>query len=220
MTDTLLSWSSGKDSAWTLHVLRQQADTKLRGLFTTVASDSDRVASHEVRRDLVEAQARAVGLPIDFIPLPQPCSNVEYEAAMSRYLEGARDRGIARWAFGDLLLDDIRRYREETMAGSGIDPVFPIYGRDTRELARTMVDAGLRAVIVSVDRRRLSTGFLGRVYDDRLLADLPDGVDPCGENGEFHSFATDGPMFGYPVAVRAGDTFERGGYAFVDLLPA
>lgn len=220
MTDTLLSWSSGKDSAWTLHVLRQRADTTLQGLFTTVVTGSGRVASHEVPRRLVEAQARAAGLPIDFIPLPQPCSNVEYEAAMGRYQDDARSRGVTRWAYGDLLLDDVRRYREDTMQGTGIEPVFPIYGSDTRELARTMVDAGLRAVLVAVDSRRLPPEFLGRVYDDRLLADLPDDVDPCGENGEFHSFATDGPMFAHPIAVRAGGTFARGDHHFLDLLPA
>lgn len=219
MSDILLSWSSGKDSAWTLHVLRQRPETKVKGLFTTVAADSGRVASHEVPRPLVEAQARAARLPIDFISLPQPCSNVEYEAAMGRYLDDARDRGVTRWAYGDLLLDDVRRYREETMQGSGIEPVFPIYGSDTRKLSQTMVDAGLRAVLVSIDTRRLSPAFLGRVYDRRLLADLPDDVDPCGENGEFHSFATDGPMFEHPIAVRAGDTFERGDYLFLDLLP-
>ncbi len=219
MSDILLSWSSGKDSAWTLHALRQRTDTKLKGLFTTVGADSGRVASHEVPRRLVEAQAQAARLPIDFIPLPQPCSNVEYEAAMGRYLEDARDRGVTRWAYGDLLLDDVRRYREETMRGSGIEPVFPIYGSDTRELSQTMVDAGLRAVLVSIDCRRLPSAFLGRVYDRQLLVDLPDDVDPCGENGEFHSFATDGPMFEHPIAVRAGDTFERGDYRFLDLLP-
>lgn len=219
MVDTLLSWSSGKDSAWTLRVLREHPDTRLRGLFTTVTTGSERVASHEVPRRLVEAQAHSAGLPIDFVPLPQPCSNAEYEAAMSGYLGSARGRGIARCAFGDLLLEDVRRYREATMTGTGIEPLFPIYGRDTRELAHAMIDAGLRAVIVSVDSRRLSPEFLGRVYDERLLADLPDDVDPCGEYGEFHSFATDGPMFDHPVAVRAGETFERSGYVFVDLLP-
>jgi uncharacterized protein (TIGR00290 family) len=219
MTDILLSWSSGKDSAWALHVLRQHPGTSVRGLFTTVTMDSKRVASHEVRRQLVEAQARAAGLPIDFIPLPQPCSNAEYEAAMSRYLEEARGRGMTGCAFGDLLLDDVRRYREQTMAGTGIEPLFPIYGQDTRKLARTMAAAGLRAVLVSVDSRRLSPAFLGRVYDDSLLADLPDDVDPCGENGEFHSFATDGPMFEHPIAVRTGEKSERDGYVFIDLLP-
>ena len=217
MTDTLLSWSSGKDSAWTLQVLRQHPDTRPCGLFTTVGAGSGRVASHEVPRGLVEAQARAAGLPIDFIPLPQPCSNADYEVAMRHYLDSALTRGVTRCAFGDLLLDDVRQYREKSMEGSGIEPLFPIYGSDTGELARAMVHAGVRAVIVAVDTRRLPLEFLGRVFDDRLLADLPAGVDPCGENGEFHSFATDGPMFTEPVRVRVGDTFERGGYAYADL---
>lgn len=219
MTGTLLSWSSGKDSAWTLQVLRQRHGDDVAGLFTTLAADSDRVASHEVRRALVEAQGRALGLPVDFIPLPQPCSNAEYEAAMSRFMDEASDRGITRFAYGDLQLADVRRYREQSMQGSGIEPVFPIFGKDTRALARAMVEAGLRAVLVSVDTARLPAAFAGREFSADLLADLPGDVDPCGENGEFHTFVTNGPMFRHPVAVRVGETFERAGLVYADLLP-
>lgn len=220
MAKTLLAWSSGKDSAWTLHVLRQLADVELAGLFTTLNESADRVAMHAVRRELVSCQAEAAGLPVDFIPLPFPCSNAEYEAAMTAFFGAARDRGVTRVAFGDLFLEDVRKYREDQMRGSGITPVFPIFGSDTRELAHDMVAAGLRAQLTCVDPKQLPAEFAGRRFDDSLLAELPAHVDPCGENGEFHTFVTAGPMFGHEVPVTVGETVERDGFVFTDLKPA
>lgn len=215
-----MSWSSGKDSAWALHVLRQRGDLEVVGLFTTINEAADRAAMHAVRRRLVELQADAAGLPVEFIPLPHPCPNSAYEAAMSRFIQSAHDRGVRKFAFGDLLLEDVRRYREESMRGTGIDPVFPIWGSNTAELARTMVDAGVAAHITCVDPRRLPAGFAGRVFDRDLLEELPAAVDPCGENGEFHTFAFAGPMFRRPIAVTVGETVERDGFVFTDLLEA
>lgn len=220
MARTLLAWSSGKDSAWTLHVLRQQADVELAGLFTTLNESAGRVAMHAVRRELVSRQAEAAGLPVDFIPLPFPCSNAQYESAMSAFLDAAKARGVSHVAFGDLLLEDVRRYREDTLRGSGITPVFPIFGSDTRELARSMVGAGVQARITCVDPKQLSAKFAGRRFDRHLLDELPSHVDPCGENGEFHTFVTAGPMLRHEVFVTVGETVERDGFVFTDLKPA
>lgn len=220
MAKTLLAWSSGKDSAWTLHVLRQLADVELAGLFTTINESADRVAMHAVRRELVSRQAQAAGLPVDFIPLPFPCSNEQYESAMAAFLATAQNGGVTRVAFGDLFLEDVRQYRENTLRGTGITPIFPIFGSDTRELARSMVDAGLQAQLTCVDPKQLSAGFAGRRFDERLLAELPAHVDPCGENGEFHTFVTAGPMFRHEVPVVIGETVERDGFVFTDLKPA
>ena len=220
MSDLLLSWSSGKDSAWTLHVLRTLPDVRVRGLFTTTDRGTGSVVGHHVAQDLVRAQARACALPVDFISLPQPCSNARYEESLKRYMKTARERGISRFAYGDLSLEDIRRYREGTMKGSGIAPVFPLFGADTAQLAREMVAAGLRAIVVAVDLARMPAEFAGREFNDELLADLPPGVDPCGESGEFHSFAIDGPMFRQAVPVVAGKRSERAGYATVELRAA
>ena len=217
---TLLSWSSGKDSAWTLHVLRQRDDIEVAGLFTTLNAEADRAAMHAVRRALVERQAAAAGLPVEFIPLPHPCPNAAYEAAMSAFIDGARSRGVSAIAFGDLRLEDVRRYREEAMRGRGIECLFPIWGRDTGALAADMVEAGLRARITCVDPRQVPTRFAGRLFDRSLLDELPAGVDHCGENGEFHTFAFAGPMFRHPINVTVGETVEREGFVFTDLLPA
>ena len=216
----LLAWSSGKDSAFALHVLRGMDDVEVVGLLTTVNDAHDRVAMHAVRRALLEAQAVAVGLPLLIVRIPHPCPNEVYAAAMGRVLKDAKARGIQGVAFGDLFLEDIRRYREEQMAGTGLRLVFPLWGRPTAALAREMLDAGLRARITCVDPRALPGSFAGREFDRRLLADLPPGVDPCGENGEFHTFAWDGPMFGRPVPVRGGEVVTREGFVFADLLPA
>lgn len=217
---TLLSWSSGKDSAWTLHVLRQRDDIDVAGLFTTLNGEADRAAMHAVRRALVERQAAAAGLPVEFIPLPHPCPNAAYEAAMSAFIDGARSRGVSAFAFGDLQLEDVRRYREEAMRGRGIECLFPIWGRDTAALAADMVEAGLRARITCVDPRQMPARFAGRLFDRSLLDELPAGVDHCGENGEFHTFAFAGPMFRHPINVTVGETVEREGFVFTDLLPA
>ncbi len=216
----LVSWSSGKDSAWTLHVLRQAGDVEVVGLLTTINAAFDRVAMHAVRRELVEAQADAVDVPLLVAPLPWPCSNAEYEAAMETALREAQQRwDITQVAFGDLFLEDIRRYREENMAQhTGLTPLFPIWEVPTHLLARQMIQEGLRARLTCVDPRQLDPGFAGREYDLALLADLLPHVDPCGERGEFHTFAYDGPMFRHPVAIEPGEVVERDGFVFADLL--
>jgi uncharacterized protein (TIGR00290 family) len=216
----LLSWSSGKDSAWALHVLRAAGEVEVVGLLTTLDEAHDRVAMHAVRRRLLEAQAGAAGLPLVTVPLPWPCSNAEYEARLATALDRARREGVSAIAFGDLFLEDVRAYRERLLGGTGLAPLFPLWGRDTRALAREMVEAGLQAWLTCVDARVLPRTFAGRAFDDEFLQDLPPGVDPCGERGEFHSFACAGPMFAEPVAVQVGQSFERDGFVFTDLLPA
>jgi uncharacterized protein (TIGR00290 family) len=216
---TLLAWSSGKDSAWSLHVLRGQADVEVAGLLTTVNVSFGRVAMHAVRRELLEAQARAAGLPLRAVPIPHPCPNEVYEKAMADALAAARADGIEAVAFGDLFLEDVRRYREERMAPTGLRPLFPLWGRPTRSLAEEMLDGGLRARLTCVDPRVLDRSFAGRAFDRDLLQALPPGVDACGERGEFHTFAWAGPMFERPIPVVAGDVVEREGFVFADLLP-
>ena len=215
---TLLSWSSGKDSAWALHVLRQDPAVELVGLLTTLNESFARVAMHAVRETLLERQVQAAGLPLWKIPLPFPCPNEAYERIMAGVIQRAQSEGVEAMAFGDLFLEDIRAYRERQLDGTGLEPLFPIWGIPTDELARTMVAAGLRAHVTCVDPRQLDRSFAGRVFDADFLADLPAGVDPCGENGEFHSFATDGPMFSKRLEVRAGEVLERDGFVFADLL--
>jgi len=215
----LLAWSSGKDSAWSLHVLRQQAGVEVAGLLTTVNESFGRVAMHAVRRELLEAQARAAGVPLRAVPIPYPCPNDVYEAAMAGALAEARAAGIEAVAFGDLFLEDIRRYREERMAATGLRPLFPLWGRPTRALAEEMIDGGLRARLTCVDPKALEAAFAGRAFDHDLLSALPPEVDPCGERGEFHTFAWDGPMFRRPVPVSLGEVVHRDGFVFADLLP-
>jgi len=214
-----LAWSSGKDSAWSLHVLRAEGRVEVAGLLTTVNASRDRVAMHDVRRELLLAQAEAVGLPLHVALLPDPCPNDVYEAAMGAALDEARRTGIEAVAFGDLFLEDIRQYREAQMAGTGLRPLFPLWGRPTAGLAGEMVAGGLRAHVTCVDPRRLDASFAGREFDARFLDALPAGVDPCGENGEFHTFAWDGPGFEHPVRVRSGAVVGRDGFVFADLVP-
>lgn len=214
----LLSWSSGKDSAWALHVLRQRSDVTVAGLLTTVNRVHDRVAMHAVRRELLEAQAAAAGLPLWVVEIPSPCSNAEYEAAMSQAMTRAQADGVDAVAFGDLFLRDIRQYREDKLRPTGIEPLFPLWDLPTAELAREMLRAGVQAHLTCVDPRRLSARFAGRVWSESLLAELPPDVDPCGENGEFHTFVAAGPMFRAPLSVRAGEVVERDGFVFADLL--
>ena len=216
----LVSWSSGKDSAWMLHALRQRDDVELAGLLTTVNEAFERVAMHAVRRELLAAQAVAAGLPLAEIRLPWPCTNEEYERRMSAAVDAARAAGVTHVAFGDLFLEDVRAYRERQMAGTGLSPIFPLWGLDTAALARQMIAQGLRARLTTVDPRQLPAGFAGREFDGALLEALPPGVDPCGERGEFHSFCYDGPMFAHPVGVTPGEIVERDGFVFADLLPA
>lgn len=216
----LVSWSTGKDSAWMLHVLRQMYPSAAAGLLTTVNEAFDRVAMHAVRRALLTAQAEAAGLPLEIVYLPWPCSNAQYEALMSKAVEGFLAKGFTHVAFGDLFLEDVRRYREERLAGTGLTPLFPLWKtKPTRELAREMIDAGVKAYLTCVNPRVLDASFAGRPFDARLLADLPPSVDPCGENGEFHSFVVDGPMFSAPVQARVGEVVERDGFVFADIQP-
>ena len=215
----LLAWSSGKDSAYALHVLRQRDDVLVVGLLTTVNQAYDRVAMHAVRLALLEAQAAAAGLPLSVARIPSPCPNEVYERAMEEALAQARANGVRGVAFGDLYLEDVRRYREERMRPTGLQPLFPLWGRPTRALAEEMLASGVKARLTCVDPRRLDRSFAGREFSRELLRDLPGDVDPCGENGEFHSFAWDGPMFRQPVPVRGGEIVEREGFVFADLLP-
>ena len=215
---TLLSWSSGKDSAWTLHELRSASDVEVIRLFTTVNAAFDRVAMHAVRRTILEAQAASAGLPVHVIEIPWPCPNETYEARMGSLVAEQRNQGIEAMAFGDLFLSDIRSYREEKLRGTGITPLFPLWGRPTRELAESMIDGGLKATITCVDPRKLPETFAGRQFDRALLDDLPADVDPCGENGEFHTCVWAGPMFAHPIPVRAGGTEVRDGFVFADLV--
>lgn len=214
----LVSWSTGKDSAWMLHAINQQYPTAAAALLTTTNQAFDRVAMHAVRRELLEAQAAATGLPLDVVPLPWPCSNEQYESIMRTAIAGFVAKGFTHVAFGDLFLEDVRRYREERLAGSGLEPLFPIWKtKPTRDLAHDMIDGGLRARLTCIDPRKLDRSFAGRTFDQQLLNDLPAGTDPCGENGEFHSFACSGPMFTEEILVKAGDTVDRDGFVFTDL---
>jgi uncharacterized protein (TIGR00290 family) len=219
MKRILLSWSGGKDSAWALHVLRRSPQYKIMGLLTTVNQKFDRVAMHAVRRELLEAQAEAVGLPLIQVPLPWPCSNADYECAMRAAIEKARGAGVTAIAFGDLFLEDIRAYREQQLKDTGLEPIFPIWGLPTRELAHEMVASGLRARLTCVDPKQLDRRFVGQDFSAEFLAVLPHGVDPCGERGEFHTFVHRGPMLKAPIAVETGVIEERDGFVFADLLP-
>ena len=219
MKKVLLSWSSGKDSAWTLGRLLQETELAVAALVTTINETADRVAMHAVRRTLLEAQAQAVGLPLWVIPLPAPCSNTEYERIMGGVCQRAVQEGIEAIAFGDLFLTEVRQYRERQLQGTGLEPLFPLWEKPTAPLASEMIASGLRAKITCVDPRRLGRWFAGREFDASFLADLPADVDPCGENGEFHSFVYDAPEFRAPLAVRDGEIVERDGFVFADVLP-
>jgi uncharacterized protein (TIGR00290 family) len=220
MKRILLSWSSGKDSAWSLHVLRQRGEYEVVGLLTTFNAEADRVAMHAVRRELVERQAAAAGLPLWGVPLPWPCSNEQYEALMAEACAKAVREGIEGVAFGDLFLEDVRAYRENQMAKTGLEPIFPVWGLPTVELAREMIASGLRAKLTCIDTGKLDRSFAGREFDARLLGELPDGVDPCGERGEFHSFVYAGPMFDSSIEISVGETVVREQFAFADLMAA
>lgn len=213
-----LSWSSGKDSAWALHLLRQDPSVEVVALVTTLNEQFDRVAMHAVRRELLEMQAEAIGIPLWTVPLPWPCSNEQYETRMRDLCNRAVNEGIEAMAFGDLFLSDIRAYREKQLAGTGIEPLFPVWKIPTAELARTMIDSGLKAKITCVDPRVLPKEFAGRDFDAQFLKDLPGTVDPLGENGEFHSFAYRGPGFRHPIDVSIGEIVERDGFVFADVI--
>jgi uncharacterized protein (TIGR00290 family) len=213
----VVSWSSGKDSAYALHEVRRSGDLEVVGLLTTITETYGRVSMHGVREAVLDAQARAAGLPLYKVPIPAPCPNEVYEQAMGSMLRRLLEDGVRNVVFGDLFLEDIRAYREEKLRGTGIEPVFPLWGRPTPQLAEEMIDSGLRARIVALDPRHLPKAFAGRLFDRTLLADLPAEVDPCGERGEFHTCVTAGPMFDRPVPVEPGEVVEREGFVFADL---
>jgi len=219
MKRILLSWSGGKDSAWALHVLRQRREFEVGGLLTTVNERFRRVAIHGFREELLERQAEMVGLPLWKVDLPFPCSNQEYEARVAAACAQAVRDGFEGMAFGDLFLEEIRAYRMAKLAGTGLEPLFPVWGIPTNTLATEMMAGGLRARLTCVDPRRVPAEFAGREWDAELLRELPEGVDPCGENGEFHSFAYAGPIFRGEISVRAGERVERDGFCYADLMP-
>ena len=218
----LLSWSSGTDCAWALHQLRQQANVEVVGLLTTINQQNQQVGMHGVPVDLVHLQATSIGLPLWLVPLPWPCSNADYEARLQDCWEQAIQSGISGIAFGDLFLEEIRDYREKQLAGTGLTPLFPIWQehRETAHLAKEIIAAGFRSRITCVDSRQLNPDFVGRDFDDDLLSQLPDLVDQCGENGEFHTFCYAGPIFSETISVRNGERLSRDGFQYVELLPS
>jgi uncharacterized protein (TIGR00290 family) len=220
MKNILLSWSSGKDSVWALHLLSQLKDVRIAALVTTFNGAANRVAMHAVRRSLVEAQAERTGLPLWAIDLPWPCSNAQYEEIMRTVCQRAVAEGIEAVAFGDLFLEDIRAYRERQLEGTGLEPLFPVWHIPTGQLAREMIAAGVKAKLTCVDPARLGKSFAGRDFNLALLEDLPAQVDPCGENGEFHTFVHDAPVFSRPIDVQTGEVVERDGFVFADVIEA
>jgi uncharacterized protein (TIGR00290 family) len=218
MKRVLLSWSSGKDSAWTLHVLRRDPTIEFCGLLTTLNSEFDRVAMHGVRRTVLEAQAAAAGLPLWVVPLPWPCPNEVYEQRMAETCQRAVNEGIDAIAFGDLFLEDVRTYRERNLAPTGLEPLFPLWKIPTDELAREMIAGGLRARISCVDTEKLPASFAGREFNEELLSDFPPGIDPCAERGEFHTCVYAGPMFAGPLPLETGKIVTRERFVFADFV--
>lgn len=219
MKRALVSWSSGKDSAWALHVVRKGGDFEVTGLLTSINETHERVAMHAVRRELLERQAKSAGLALWEVPIPHPCSNEIYEARMKKAIERAVSEGITHIIFGDLFLEDVRDYRVEKLRDSGIEPVFPLWQKDTSALAKEMMDAGVVAHLTTVDPRQVPSHLVGRQWDESLLAELPDEADPCGENGEFHTFVSAGPMLSEPIALEVGMPIERDAFYYCDLIP-
>jgi uncharacterized protein (TIGR00290 family) len=212
----LIAWSSGKDSAWALHEVRRSGDYEIVGALTTVSETFSRVSMHGVRNELLAAQLDAVGLTPTLVHIPFPCPNDVYESRMETTLAAAKASGVTHVIFGDLFLEDVRAYREQKLAGSGITPLFPLWQRPTAALAREMIEAGVETYLVCVDLKQLPKTFAGRRFDEKLLADLPPDADPCGEKGEFHTFVAGGPMLSRKIPVQAGDVVEREGFAFAD----
>jgi uncharacterized protein (TIGR00290 family) len=217
---TLIAWSSGKDSAWALYEARQSGEYEIVGALTTVTETFGRVSMHGVREELLRAQLESAGIPPIIVPIPYPCPNEVYEARMTTALSQAKAEGVTHAIFGDLFLEDVRAYREAKMAGTGVAPVFPLWGRPTDALARAMIEGGLKTHLVTVDLKVLPKSFAGRKFDEALLTGLPAGVDPCGERGEFHTCVLGGPMFSRAIPARVGEIVERDGFAFADLVPS
>jgi uncharacterized protein (TIGR00290 family) len=216
---TLLSWSTGKDSAWALYLLRQDPGIEILGLFTVMNEEFNRVSMHSTRRELLQRQADAVGLPLQTINLPDPCTNEQYDTIMRQFVTESAANEVKYMAFGDLLLEDIRQYREDQLKGTGIEPAFPLWGNPTRELAEHMLSAGLDAYVSSVDLKKLPLRFAGRKWSRELIAELPQDCDPCGENGEMHTIVVGGPMFRRPISISVGQIVERDGFAYADIIP-
>jgi uncharacterized protein (TIGR00290 family) len=220
MPKAVMCWSSGKDSAFALHVALEEGELEVVGILTTLNRDAERVSMHGVRETLLDSQARMLGLPCVKVPLPADCPNEVYEREMESACERLLADGVTHMIFGDLFLEDVRAYRERTLADTGIAPVFPLWGRDTTALAAEMLSSGIRAHLSCIDTRRLDRSFAGRAYDKSLLADFPADIDPCGENGEFHTFCSAAPVFAGEIPVRTGETHEVDGFLFTDLVPA
>jgi uncharacterized protein (TIGR00290 family) len=214
-----LSWSSGKDSAWTLHEVRRNGSLEIAALLTTITEPFERVSMHGVQVSLLEAQAASVGLPLVKVPIPFRCSNEQYAARMKAAMERALSEGISAMIFGDLYLEDVRRYREENLHPLGMQALFPLWGMETKQLAERMIDAGLHAIVTCLDPRKVPRELAGRPFDRNFLAALPPGVDPCAERGEFHTVAIAGPMFSHSIPVAIGETVERDGFVFTDVTP-
>lgn len=216
----VVAWSSGKDSAWALHEVRRAGDVEVVGLLTTITDTFARVSMHSVRESVLDMQAAALGLPCHKVRIPSPCPDDVYETRMDEAVRALVARGVSEMVFGDLFLEDVRAYRLRQLRGTGITPRFPVWGRDTRGLAREMIANGVRAILTCIDPKKLDRSFAGRSYDVALLSDLPAGVDPCGENGEFHTVVTAGPLFPEPLHVERGEVVEREGFVFADVLPS
>ena len=216
---TLLSWSSGKDCAWALQLLRQDPATELVGLFTVVNQRFDRVSMHGTRSQLVHLQAAATGLPLQLLEIPDQCAHEQYEAVMRQFIDGVLAKGVECIAFGDLFLEEVRQYRQDKLRGTGIEPAFPVWGIPTTQLAEQMLAAGVEAYISSVDLKKLPASYAGQRWSRELLDQLPEGIDPCGENGEIHTVVVGGPMFARPIPVEVGEVVERSGFAFADVVP-
>ncbi|MBI5374653.1 MAG: adenine nucleotide alpha hydrolase [Candidatus Schekmanbacteria bacterium] len=216
---TLLSWSSGKDSAWALHILRQDPLIEILGLFSVMNEKYNRVTMHATRLEMLERQAKGVALPLQTLFIPDPCTNEQYSEVMQNFVAESAKKGIQCMSFGDLFLEDVRQYREAQLKGTGIEPIFPLWGIPTGELAEQMLSAGLDAYISCVDLKKLPSHFAGQKLTRELIAEFPQGSDPCGENGEIHTVAVGGPMFLRTIPVSVGETIERDGFAFADIIP-
>lgn len=216
---TMISWSTGKDSAWSTYQLQQRNDIELVGCLCTINKVHQRTAMHAVRVELLKQQAHALNLPLTIVELPFPCSNEEYQSIMGGVVADMIDQGVECMSFGDLFLEDIRQYRVDQLRETGIEPMFPLWKQPTRKLAETMIDGGLKTVVTCVDPKQLDPAFAGRIFDCDFLKDLPESVDPCGENGEFHTFVFDGPMFQRAIDIEIGEVVERDGFVFADVKP-